>query len=824
MLFTDLFYSIRKNPVLFIFIFIQIVITSFIVYSAMSYYHVTEEESNRAQIVWGDKEYVFVSGKDSSFQTPEGIHQIVDLTWASGLGISENDTEKYDELMAHFDKIESFYTQAKQIDGLRIIVNNPSWQFFLLTEKDWEGDDMLVGSYGIFSRYPEFPQFSELNALYIGSDYTDYFQVDLSDGEYLKKEDFLYKGDYIPVLMGSKYKKYFELGEEFSGCLNGIEQWKNEERIFKVVGFIAENQYYTSVNAGDVRSYDNIILIPYPEMDLEAYKNEFREFKFLYASRLSNAYYIIDPDKYAQVREKLDDLLDETGLSENFCTYKKRIEKELSSNYADQLSISIFACALTLVFSLFSIVFTMLYKIDGNIKNYAIRMVVGETPAGITVRFLFEAFVLFIFGLPTSYCLFRVYYINYLRESEHILIKALKTGTAVNIIFCIVCAVTLYICVTAKFRKFSLSSLIHGKEVRKEKNIPFYKVIIFIMLSVISVFAMFITGYRVTLDRIDIYYNSYYTKNVKIAYVSMLSVEDAPEVSVDIRAICENVDNAIINKYVFTGYKGDDYISERGIYFNGYIDPVNMLYGRFFTHEEVAGKQHVAVVGKEIYSKYVTFNEKGDPVYHSDDLDADLLVIGVMGKEESETSIDFTVFFPIKVGMEKFGGTGSYTLDGKDKATVEKLAEIFENHVSATGMVSMRDYNPRITVQAPADLLIMLLILVSINAAVFCFYYVSKQEGIYYVKKIVGYSQSMMLCDTFTDFSVLAFTAFIAGNAVTFLLKETILKNFGIFSLYMPEPAVLIVSLVTVILFSGLLSVIATFKTFHSSENSIYRL
>ena len=78
MLFTDLFYSIRKNPVLFI--FIQIVITSFIVYSAMSYYHVTEEESNRAQIVWGDKEYVFVSGKDSSFQTPEGIHQIVDLT------------------------------------------------------------------------------------------------------------------------------------------------------------------------------------------------------------------------------------------------------------------------------------------------------------------------------------------------------------------------------------------------------------------------------------------------------------------------------------------------------------------------------------------------------------------------------------------------------------------------------------------------------------------------------------------------------------------------------------------------------------------------
>ena len=289
---------------------------------------------------------------------------------------------------------------------------------FLLTEKEWESDDMLVGLHGIFHTYPESRQNTELNALYIGSDYTDYFQVDLSDGEYLKKEDFLYKGDYIPVLMGSKYKKYFELGEEFNGFLDIMGKFKNEERIFKVVGFIAENQYYTTVNAGDVLSYDNIILIPYPEMDLETYKNEFSEFKFLYTSKFCYAYYIIDPDKYAQVREKLDDLLEETGLSENFCTYKKRIEKELASNYADQLSISIFACALTLVFSLFSIVFTMLYKIDGNIKNYAIRMVVGETAGGITVRFLFEAFVLFIFGLPTSYCLFSVYYINYLCKHQ----------------------------------------------------------------------------------------------------------------------------------------------------------------------------------------------------------------------------------------------------------------------------------------------------------------------------------------------------------------------------------------------------------------------
>ncbi len=344
------------------------------------------------------------------------------------------------------------------------------------------------------------------------------------------------------------------------------------------------------------------------------------------------------------------------------------------------------------------------------------------------------------------------------------------------------------------------------------------------MLAVVGVFAMFIASYSVALDRMDLYYNSYFTENVKIAYVNNFTNDDAPQVKVEVNIIGEKADDAIINRYINVFYKGDDYIEERGLYFNGYIDPVNMLYGRFFTSEESAGKENIAVVGKGIYEKYVSFNENGEMVYRSDALDSDLLVIGVMGKEESDTSIDFTVFTPLQLPSIKFGDAGTYTIDGKDKDTVAKLLDVFTETTSQTAMINTRDYHPRITVEAPTDMLLMLFVIVIINAVVFCFYYVSKQQNIHYVKKLVGYSKIMILVDTFVDFLSLAAFAFISGNALTVLLKETVFAGVGLFSIYMLDFQVILLSLAAVALLTVVLTVIAVTRTFASANNNEYRV
>jgi hypothetical protein len=96
----------------------------------------------------------------------------------------------------------------------------------------------------------------------------------------------------------------------------------------------------------------------------------------------------------------------------------------------------------------------MLYKIDDNIKNYAISIVVGATYGDISIRYLFESFVLFLLGQSTGVFLFRFYAVySYIYQGYNNLeIQTLKSGFLLNILFFVVTAVFLLICVNAKLQ------------------------------------------------------------------------------------------------------------------------------------------------------------------------------------------------------------------------------------------------------------------------------------------------------------------------------------------------------------------------------------
>ena len=815
-LFSDLWANIKKSPFLFLFLFLQIVITSLVLYSALANYYWTEERSDSAQIAWGDKEYLKMAGT-TNMNIPKW--ELLLFSRPTRIPYNNNGDYSVENNLRIFENIERFCEEAYQIDGLKMIPFTED-NLHLKESKNWTEEDKVNSEYTLFWDHND-DGLDTVHALHVGSETFDFFNLKLSEGEFFSKEDYLFDGEYIPVIMGSDYKKYYTLGEEFPA-----KSGDYVDGTYKVIGFLAEDQYFSSPSRmGSIRTYNNHIVIPNIERSREELLGDYKDWVFLYTSRFMQCYYIIEPEQFDEVRAKLDALLVKYDFDDTICTFKPRIEKELASNYKDQLAISIIVCMITLLFSLFSFVFTMLYKIDSNMKNYAIRMVVGETRNGIAMRYLFESFVIFLLGQVVGFFAFRIYAVNsYIYQGNvRLEVPTLQTGIALNILFYIVTAIILYISINVKLKTYSVATLIRGNEVKKERRMPFYRVVIFCMLAIVGVFSMFISSYQVALDRIDLYYTGYYTKNVKMASVMKLMEEDAPNVKIVFDEIGAQVPDAIINRYVSLGYRGEDYISERGIYFNGYIDPVNMLQGRFFTHEDVLSREYIAVVGKEIYEKYVTFNENNEPIYHSPDLDKDLLVIGVMGKEDQATNLDLTVLMPIRLGAIKFGAAGSYTLDGKDEATVAKLEEVFVEHVSQTAKIDTRDYNPRLTVEAPTDMLFMLLIMIIINAVVFCFYYVSKQENIHYVKKLVGYSMRMILIDTFLDFSSLTFGAFVTGNVIVLLLKETICKDIQLFEIYMIDPVVIAISLVSVLLLAVFLSVIAIAKTFASTNNNRYR-
>ncbi|MBQ6052390.1 MAG: ABC transporter permease [Clostridia bacterium] len=812
---SDIWSGIKKSPFLFFFIFIQIVITSVVLYSMLATFYWTEEQTATAQTKLSDNEYL----RCVSYPGIPG--KIISLVLSSNYQATNLEKEKRENL-SFFYKIDSFYKDLRKNTDIMVLVCQNEAQINLKEPKEWEeADKTREGNGLLYSEVSTWHPFDNVKALVVGSNYLDYFDIKLSEGEYFQEEDYLYEGDYVPVLMGSIYKKYYTLGEEFEGHLQ--LNFKKTLK-FKVIGFIAENQYFAApAHPSSVSRYDNYIVVPDLEKDLDGCLAA--NFSRLFTARFIDAYYACEPQKLDDVKATINTLLEKNGLGDYFYAFRCRSQSELASNYVDKLSISIAACIATLLFSLFSFIFTMLYKIDDNIKNYAIRMVVGETYANISFRYLFESFIVFFLGQLTGYFAFKIYSVySFIYEGYKYLEEpTLKTGLLLNIAFYIITAVILSICVNVKLRTYSLATLIRGNEVKREKRIPLYRVVIFIMLAIVGVFGMFIASYKVADARIDVYYTGFFTKNVKNVSVNRYSDPDAPEVVINIDEIGEKADNAVIFRFADTRYRGDDLLDERGIYYNGYIDSVNMLEGRFFTPEETASENNdIAVVGKEVY-KYVTFDEKGNAYYYSDYLEKNFRVIGVMGKEDQSTSIDLMVLFPIKTAIGVLGPEGNYYIDGKDKQIVDNLEKAFISHAVPTANVSSFKFTPRITVEAPADILIMLLIIIIINSMVFCFYYVSKQGHIHAVKKIIGYSKTMILTDTFTDFLLLSLGAFVAGNALVVLLKETLFANVQLFSIYMLDPFVILVSLAGVILLTVFLSVIAVTKTFASGNMNQYR-
>ena len=204
----DLWTNIKKSPFLFIFLFVQIAITSMIFYTVLANYYWIKEENQIAQVAWGDKEYAQLFPK-----TNVSHYQRMALMFSSEKMLNPPE-EELQKNIEKLDKVEEAFNLFKQIDGLEMIVNQENWDITILEPKQWEDEDKKCSDYDLF-RDTGNDKYDVVNGLWVGSEYLDYFKVKLSEGKYFSEEDHLYDGDYIPVIMCSKYKKYYTLGEEF---------------------------------------------------------------------------------------------------------------------------------------------------------------------------------------------------------------------------------------------------------------------------------------------------------------------------------------------------------------------------------------------------------------------------------------------------------------------------------------------------------------------------------------------------------------------------------------------------------------------------------
>ena len=113
----DLWTNIKKSPFLFIFLFVQIAITSMIFYTVLANYYWIKEENQVAQVAWGDKEYAQLFPKTYVSHYPR-----MALMFSSEKMLNPPE-EELQKNIEKLDKVEEAFNLFKQIDGLEMIVN-----------------------------------------------------------------------------------------------------------------------------------------------------------------------------------------------------------------------------------------------------------------------------------------------------------------------------------------------------------------------------------------------------------------------------------------------------------------------------------------------------------------------------------------------------------------------------------------------------------------------------------------------------------------------------------------------------------------------------
>lgn len=818
--FQDLWQSIQNKPLFSLLLFIQLVVTGLVLYISLTDILIISEKANTAKINWGERDFAFISPDMNKINNKK----IIELLFPNGPRKYAADADELNESLSLYRKLEEFYNEITQIDGLTIITRTPTYQTLITDHSVIEGKSNrdsidLFNANLTLTNGNGIPTF---NSYYVGSKHLDFFDIKISEGEYFNEESYTSYENGTQILLGDSFRKEYDVGDTlwfaYPSNENGLK-WRLLKTI--VCGFIDKDQYFTTVgNTAKILRYDDAAIIPYLEVGLDEYIDKYDDFLGIYSLKFYGANLIFDAGTYDTIMPMIEEAAEKYELTDYIQITKSRVERVLSSNYQDRYKVSFSFLIISVTLAVLSVVFIMLYRLESEIKKNAINILVGQTKSGIILQSIAIMAIYFAVSTFLSTNLFIIYNIitgMTHNEDRYVTNNALLLTLAIIAGMFLICAIAVAISIGIKFNTFSISMMIRGNDIKRSGKMIVYKIMIAVTFIFHSIFMMFISGFAFSLEKIDIYYMGYSSDFAKTAIVS---VGENETVHVDLN--CEKLGkDIIVNKYMSMEYTGENQIMVRALYLNGNVPRLDIQKGRFFSDEEFLSTKKIAVVGPEIYDKYVYVGEDGKDYYRNDYLNTDFEVIGVFGKEGSVSNMDFHVFVPMGWALENYDVTGNYTLDAKDEQSLAVLEGNFKSQLVEKMNVLTIDNPPVISVTTSAATMALMFVLTMINSIVFCSYYVLKQKHIISVKKFVGFSKGLLLFDTFLAFMLLAGASFVAGNLIMTILTRTVLSKIELFDLYTLDLRTLIVSFIGTAILALVFSAISIHDSF-SKDSSEY--
>ena len=829
--FSQFWTDIKRSPLIEILIFIQIVLTAYCFFNLLWSLSDLEVQNFQIQAIYGEKD-IFCTFQNTDTPLSEYLRAGGSRFGAEGYSCSDYE--------AYYNRICELTGESDEIDTA-IFLRTPVY----LHNEMLPGipvSDSTVGYYSFYSvgngdSRPGISdsEYWQVNSFSVDKNYIDTYGLTLASGRLFTDEEYEdFNFDRIPVILGASYKGVYKLGDTFHASIFPSE----EMMTYEVIGFLTDKHVFLAPGEGsDIYLFDTYMILPYVNKTYDEWMEWLYEPSNLQyrppVKGMTGSYFharfgltngarvfIVDKGNEDAAVETVNTALAEAGLDTYF---HLQVPVKTARQTADQMleKTTVFAILVSVMtmFSLLGIVFSAINKTSANLRSYAIQTLIGASPANNYLFSVLETFVYCVLGFIAGFFMMYSRIVSWDYQQHPATAIWIERGIIISSVFiAVACALTFFF-VRLKMRKYSVAELIRSREVKKNSGAPLYRTITFVMFILASVAVTFLTSYIWSTDNTDKYQYNYLKNGERYIVLMSLLTDDPPIIEPEYKY--EDLDDYSMDLAVRQFYEPEKMPKIRAWYSkNGYNIP-EVTQGRFFTEEEMSEAVNYVVVGKNVLEDFT--EEKNGKRYFTY-LNTDYEVIGIVGREGHDTSMDDWAIFSMETHIYRYGGGNApIYIDAKSEDTVDSIITCLIENSEGNYRYEQGQFYPQVDIGVERTVMIYFIALILISFVVFCVYYIDRILHIMNVKKVIGYSKLMIFTDTAAQFIALSVSAYVLGNGIMLLLAKTVLSNIALFSSFSINLPVLAFSFGILLAIAFLFSVLAVYRSFAGTARDLKR-
>ncbi len=235
------------------------------------------------------------------------------------------------------------------------------------------------------------PDASAVKALACTPNFHNVESYRIIKGRNFTDEDMIYvEGKPRPVLLGYKYKDIYEPGDIIE--MYKFEDIGNDSYVLdsiEVIGILAEDSTVLDHRASKVIDLDNLIIYPrvtLPCNDFSSYDIAVQEIAmnadYKYISKIK---FLVNSEKESEVIAEIQKALNEYSSMAKYYNISNRSEA-VTRYHARTEAVSQFAFGITavlMVSAVITVIFSVINRIENNLKDYAIHISIGASSNNI---------------------------------------------------------------------------------------------------------------------------------------------------------------------------------------------------------------------------------------------------------------------------------------------------------------------------------------------------------------------------------------------------------------------------------------------------------